>query len=294
MTAKRNALGRGLSALLDTSSENPSSLPDPQGLLTLAGTVISIPITHIEPNPFQPRASFDEALLNELAESIKQHGIIQPITVRKLNYDRYQLISGERRWRAARMAGLDYMPAYIRVANDESILEMAIVENIQRQDLNPIEIAVGFQRLIEEVHLTVEQLATRVGKDRSTVTNFLRLLKLPPLIQAALRDRKLTMGHARAIINVNDPAEQMKIFHEIMKGKYTVRDVEAVVRSRKRKTSPKSSLPLSPEYRNISQRLSSHFETQVEIHPKANGSGHITIRYFSVDDLNRILDMLDV
>jgi ParB family chromosome partitioning protein len=293
MTSKRNALGRGLSALLDTSSENPTSLPDPQGLITLAGTVISLPVEQIEPNPFQPRSTLDEGSLKELAESIKQHGVIQPITVRKMSYDRYQLISGERRWRAARLAGLDYLPAYIRVANDESMLEMAIVENIQREDLNPIEIAMGFQRLIEEVHLTVEQLAERVGKDRSTVANFLRLLKLPPLIQAALRDRKITMGHARAIINISDPAEQMKIFHEIMKGKYTVRDVEAVVRSHRKKTSSKMTLPLSPEYRSLSQRLSSHFETPVEIHPKANGSGCITIRYFSVDDLNRILEMLD-
>jgi ParB family chromosome partitioning protein len=231
--------------------------------------------------------------LNELAESIKQHGVIQPVTVRKLNYDRYQIISGERRWRASKMAGLDYIPAYIRIANDESMLEMAIVENIQREDLNPIELALSYQRLMEEVKLSIEQLASKMGKDRSTISNFLRLLKLPPIIQAAIRDKKITMGHARAIINVTDPALQLKIFNEIMKGKFTVRDVEELVRTRKGKTPAAVAQPLSPEFKRISERLSSLFETKVEIHPHASGKGFITIRYFSTDDLNRILDMLD-
>ncbi len=292
MTAKRNALGRGLSALLDQPAENqPAS--EPHGLTAFAGSITGIPVENIEPNPFQPRNHFDETALNELAESIKQHGVIQPITVRKLNYDRYQIISGERRWRASKLAGLDYIPAYIRVANDESMLEMAIVENIQREDLNPIEVALSYQRLIDEVKLSIEQLATKIGKDRSTVSNFLRLLKLPPIIQAAIRDKKLTMGHARAIINVDDPAMQLKIFNEIMKGKFSVRDVEELVRSRKGKSASVLSHPVSPEYKRISDRLSSLFETKVEIHPLASGKGTITISYFSTDDLNRILDMLD-
>ncbi len=289
MTAKRNALGRGLSALLDQPAENQSSA-ESHGLTAFTGSITSIPVENIEPNPFQPRNHFEESALNELAESIKQHGVIQPITVRKLNYDRYQIISGERRWRASKLAGLDYIPAYIRVANDESMLEMAIVENIQREDLNPIEVALSYQRLIDEVKLSIEQLASKIGKDRSTVSNFLRLLKLPPIIQAAIRDKKLTMGHARAIVNVNDPAMQLKIFNEIMKGKFSVRDVEELVRSRKGKS---PSISISPEYKRISDRLSSLFETKVEIHPHASGRGSISISYYSTDDLNRILDMLD-
>lgn len=292
MTAKRNALGRGLSALLDQPAENQPAT-ESQGLTAFAGSITSIPVEHIEPNPFQPRTHFEDAALNELAESIKQHGVIQPVTVRKLNYDRYQIISGERRWRASKMAGLDYIPAYIRIANDESMLEMAIVENIQREDLNPIELALSYQRLMEEVKLSIEQLASKMGKDRSTISNFLRLLKLPPIIQAAIRDKKITMGHARAIINVTDPALQLKIFNEIMKGKFTVRDVEELVRTRKGKTPAAVAQPLSPEFKRISERLSSLFETKVEIHPHASGKGFITIRYFSTDDLNRILDMLD-
>lgn len=292
MTAKRNALGRGLSALLDQPAEN-QPVAEAQGLTAFAGSITSIPVENIEPNPFQPRNHFDESALNELAESIKQHGVIQPVTVRKLNYDRYQIISGERRWRASKMAGLDYIPAYIRVANDESMLEMAIVENIQREDLNPIEVAMSYQRLIDEVKLSIEQLASKMGKDRSTVSNFLRLLKLPPIIQAAIRDKKLTMGHARALININDPAMQLKTFNEIMKGKFSVRDVEELVRSRKGKSPSVSPQPVSPEYKRISDRLSSLFETKVEIHPHVSGSGAITIRYFSTDDFNRILDMLD-
>lgn len=291
MTAKRNALGRGLSALLDQPAEN-QPVTESQGLSAFAGSITSIPVENIEPNPFQPRNHFEETALNELAESIKQHGVIQPITVRKLNYDRYQIISGERRWRASKLAGLDYVPAYIRVANDESMLEMAIVENIQREDLNPIEVALSYQRLIDEVKLSIEQLASKMGKDRSTVSNFLRLLKLPPIIQAAIRDKKLTMGHARAIVNVNDPVMQLKIFNEIMKGKFSVRDVEELVRTRKGKASV-SPVPHSPEYKKISDRLSSLYETKVEIHPHSSGSGSISIRYFSTDDLNRILDMLD-
>jgi ParB family chromosome partitioning protein len=290
MTAKRNALGRGLSALLDQAHE---SLPtETHGLTSLAGSITSIPVEHIEPNPFQPRHHFDENALAELAESIKQHGVIQPVTVRKINFDRYQLISGERRWRASKLAGLDYLPAYIRVANDESMLEMAIVENIQREDLNPIEIALSYQRLIDELKLSVEQVAAKAGKDRSTVSNFLRLLKLPPIIQAAIRDKQLSMGHARAIINIPDPAVQLSLFHEIMKGKFSVRNVEELVRERKRKQQPPAPA-ISPEYKKISERLSSLFETKVEIHPQKNNKGIIAISYFSTDDLNRILDMLD-
>ncbi|MCC6385660.1 MAG: ParB/RepB/Spo0J family partition protein [Bacteroidia bacterium] len=294
MNTKRNALGRGLSALLDPAVTDPaisSEAPVP-GLFT--GGVSSILIEKIKPNPFQPRNHFEETSLKELADSIRLHGVIQPITVRKLDSDHYQIISGERRWRASKLAGLDYIPAYVRIANDEAMLEMAIVENIQREELNPIEVATSFQRLVDEVKLSHEQLAERVGKDRSTVTNFLRLLKLPPLIQAAIRDKKLTMGHARALISINDVGSQLKLFNEIMKGKYSVRDVEELVRQRKGNSSDKKTSVVSPEYKRITDRLSQLFETKVNIQLLSGESGNISIRFYSTDDLNRILDMLDV
>lgn len=292
MNTKRNALGKGLSALLENTDSDITSKPDVTGTHSIVGAVASILITRIEPNPFQPRNHFDETALKELSDSIKQQGVIQPITVRKLGYDQYQIISGERRWRASRLAGLDYIPAYIRIANDEAMLEMALVENIQRENLNPIEIALSYHRLIEEIKLSVEQLAEKVGKDRSTIANYLRLLKLPPMIQSAIRDQKITMGHARAIINVNDVAMQLKIFNDIMSNSLSVRRVEELARTVSEKKQ-KHSTPLSPEYKRIQDRLSDLYETKVEVHPQKGGSGKITISYFSTEDLNRLLDMLD-
>ncbi len=293
MNPKKSALGKGLSALLDNSFEE-TDMPEAG---SVAGNVSSLPVGKIQPNPFQPRTDFDENAIRELAESIRQHGIIQPITVRAMGDGQFQIIAGERRWRASKLAGLDFVPAYTRVANDEGMLEMALVENIQRQDLNPIEIALSFQRLIDEAGLTTEQVAGKAGKDRTTVVNYLRLLKLPPLIQAAIREEKISMGHARAIINVEAVDLQLKIFKDIMAGNLSVRMAENMVRQgkgrKRRKAENKPVQSLSPEYRNIQDRLSGTYETKVHLVNRPDGSGHIQISYYSTDDLNRLLDMLD-
>ncbi|MEO5572339.1 MAG: ParB/RepB/Spo0J family partition protein [Bacteroidia bacterium] len=296
MNSKRNALGKGLSALLENNDSDYSSKSEISGSPAFAGAIASILTQKIETNPFQPRDYFNEQSLSELAESIKQHGVIQPITVRKLGHDQYQIISGERRFRATKLAGLDYIPAYVRIANDESMLEMALVENIHRDNLNAVEIAVSYKRLADECSLSQDELAKKVGKDRSTVTNYLRLLKLPPIIQAAIRDEKITMGHARAIISVDDVAMQLKIFNDIMIDNLSVRKVEDLVRGaskKAKKLSGKVNANLSADYQRIQDRLSDLYETKVEIKPAPNHSGKITINYYSVDDLNRLLDMLD-
>lgn len=293
MNAKRNALGKGLSALLEDSGTDINSGSGFSGSTAIVGAVASILMEKIEINPFQPRDHFDEESLNELAESIKQQGIIQPITVRKLGHDHYQIISGERRYRASKLAGLDYIPAYIRIANDQAMLEMALVENIQRENLNAIEIALSYKRLIDECKISPEELSIKVGKDRTTVTNYLRLLKLPPIIQAAIRDDKITMGHARAIVSVNDVAMQLKIFNDIMANNLSVRKVEGLVRTSSKKKLQKTPIPPSPEYKRIQDRLCDLYETKVEVKPDTKGSGKIVINYYSTDDLNRLLDMLD-
>ncbi|MEP7170523.1 MAG: ParB/RepB/Spo0J family partition protein, partial [Bacteroidota bacterium] len=266
------------------------------GSPAFAGAIASILIEKIAVNPFQPRDNFNEESLNELSESIKQHGVIQPITVRKTGHDNFQIISGERRYRASKLAGLDYIPAYVRIANDESMLEMAIVENIHRDNLNSVEIAVSYKRLLDECKLSQDDLAKKVGKDRTTVTNYLRLLKLPPIIQAAIRDEKITMGHARAIISVDDIAMQLKIFNDIMTGNLSVRKVEELVRGTSKKTrkpSANSDEKLPAEFQEIQNRLCDLYETKVEIKPAPDHSGKIIVNYYSVDDLNRLLDMLD-
>ncbi len=223
---KRNALGRGLSALLENAETDVTT-----GTATrAAGGVTAIPISQIEANPFQPRNEFDKQALEELAQSIKIHGIIQPITVRKVGYDQYQIISGERRTRASILAGLTAIPAYVRIADDQSMLEMALVENIQRENLNAIEVALSYKRLLDECNLKQEELGERVGKERSTVTNYLRLLKLPADIQVGIRDGKLSMGHARAILGIEDADEQMAVYHEIVNQQLSVRKVEELVR----------------------------------------------------------------
>ncbi len=302
MTTKKSALGKGLSALLEgntnsTPGENIGSDPVMSGASkVMAGNVALIPLSQIEANPFQPRTEFDESALKELAESIQMQGIIQPITVRKMGPDRYQIISGERRYKASRLAGLTAIPAYVRTANDQSMLEMALVENIQRENLNALEIAISYQRLIEECQLTQEGLGERVGKDRSTVTNYLRLLKLPPQIQFAIRDGRLTMGHARAILGVDDIGMQLKIFNDILENDLSVRKVENLVRQNAPKKSGKKNTSKSSwavEIRNLEDRLEHRYETKVEIKHKDNGSGQILINYFSNDDLNRLMDLLD-
>jgi ParB family transcriptional regulator, chromosome partitioning protein len=300
MSKQRNALGRGLSALLgdstDTgeekiSSEVPSSGP----------SMSEIFIEEIEVNPFQPRTHFDEHALKELADSIKIHGIIQPITVRKLSKNKYQLISGERRFQASKIAGLKSLPAYVREADDQQMLEMALIENIQRQDLNAIEVALSYQRLISECNLKQEELGDRVGKNRSTITNYLRLLKLPPDIQIAVRDNKISMGHARAIINIENVDAQLSLYKKILKDDLSVRQVEAMVRqllqantTKQTKSGDTRSLDsVQRELNNLQSKLSSHFGTKIQI--KSDGKkGDLTIPFYSIEDLNRILDILKV
>jgi ParB family chromosome partitioning protein len=300
MTIKKSALGKGLGALLDTSAaEGAIRNPVEQPIHTTGptpGSVTQIPLDQIEANPFQPRTEFDESALKELAESIQTQGIIQPITVRRMGPDRYQIISGERRYKASRLAGLDKVPAYIRTANDQSMLEMALVENIQRENLNAIEIAISYQRLIEECKLTQELLGERVGKERSTVTNYLRLLRLPPQIQFAIRDGKISMGHARAILGVEDIGLQLKLFNDIISGDLSVRKVEDLVRQtapKKKSTKESKKTTWANEIRNLEDRLEHRYETKVEIKHNDSGVGKITIHYFSNDDLNRLMDMLD-
>jgi ParB family chromosome partitioning protein len=304
MSTKKKALGRGLSALLSDSPADEkleSDIPavaNPVVTTTAtppASGISEIPIEQIEVNPFQPRTHFDEDALLELAESIRVHGIIQPITVRRLAHNQYQLISGERRFQASRLAGLTSIPAYIRSADDQQMLEMALIENIQRENLNAIEIALSYQRLISECNLKQEELGERVGKNRTTVTNYLRLLKLPPDIQIAVRDNKLSMGQARAIISVENPDQQLYIFKKTLNEDLSVRKVEELVRElSSEKTAVKSETATSPVSREISQlqsRLSSHFGTRIVV--RSDGKkGEIKIPFLSVEDLNRILDIL--
>ena len=298
MSNKKSVLGRGLSALLENADTDVTHQSNPETKDAVVGSVALISIEQIEANPFQPRTEFEAEALADLAASIQYQGIIQPITVRKMGYDKYQIISGERRFRASQMAGLKTIPAYIRIANDQGMLEMALVENIQRRDLNAIEVAISYKRLIDECNLTQEEMSERVGKSRSSVTNFIRLLKLPPVIQAAIRDEKLSMGHARAILGVDDPAGQIHLFREIMDQDLNVRDVESRARLYGKKSSGskknvgnKNQLPL--EFSKIQDILSGHFESKVHLQRAENGRGKITIPFQNDSDLNRILDLLN-
>jgi ParB family transcriptional regulator, chromosome partitioning protein len=294
--SKKKALGRGLNALLSDSDQEERLETDvPVVHPSPSGSISEIPIEKIEVNPFQPRTYFDQEALRELAESITVHGIIQPITLRRLARDQYQLISGERRFQASKLAGLKTIPAYIRLADDQQMLEMALIENIQRENLNAIEIALSYQRLISECSLNQEQLGERVGKNRATITNYLRLLRLPPDIQIAVRDTKISMGHARAIINVENPDQQLYIFKKILAEDLSVRRVEELVRELSRTSEPKEK-PAAPmsgnrEISQLQNNLSSHFGTRVVV--KSDGKkGEIKIPFLSIEDLNRILDIL--
>jgi ParB family chromosome partitioning protein len=294
---KRNALGRGLDALLEGSSEVRSAEGKETGTYN---ALSNIPLSQIETNPYQPRTHFDQEALEELAESIRTQGIIQPITVRQLSRNQYQLISGERRYQASKLIGLADIPAYVRTANDQQMLEMALIENIQRENLNAVEIALSYQRLISECNLKQEELGERVGKKRSTVNNYLRLLKLPPEILAAIRDSKISMGHARAIINIENVEAQLAIFHRILAQDLSVRKVEELVRDLSYGLPLKNEKPqqpqkkFSPEITQIQSRLTSHFGTKVEIKSKDNNKGEIKIPFMSEDDLNRILELLNL
>jgi ParB family chromosome partitioning protein len=294
---RKTGLGKGLSALLDDNEAVNSPKYDNERVVEkpAVGSISHVNISDIATNPYQPRTEFDQVALNELAESIKVQGLIQPITVRK-NGDSYQLISGERRLRASKLAGLTQLPAYIRTANDQQMLEMGLIENIQREDLNAIEVALSFQQMIEECNLKPEQLGERVGKNRTTVSNYLRLLKLPPAIQASLRDGKISMGHARALITVEETDKQLFIHQEIIDKGLSVRKVEELVRSinhvqvKPQKSQP---APTSFEYQKLQNDLASRFSTKVKLKVKENGKGAIEIPFVSNDDLSRILELLD-
>ena len=294
--SKKIALGRGLKSLLE---DTPASESESIGTTLPASNsgMSEILLSDIEVNPFQPRQYFDQEALKELSESIKVHGIIQPLTVRRLGPNSYQLISGERRFQASKLASLKSVPAYVRQANDQQMLEMALIENIQRENLNPIEVALSYQRLISECNLNQEELGERVGKNRSTVTNYLRLLKLPPDIQIALRDNILSMGHARAILGAETPDRQIYLFKRIINEDLSVRKVEEMVRkmhdNRSAKSETDSPSAQSREINQLQSKLSSHFGTKVAI--QSDGKrGEIKIPFVSVEDLNRILDILKV
>ncbi|MBN2261892.1 MAG: ParB/RepB/Spo0J family partition protein [Prolixibacteraceae bacterium] len=287
--AKRNALGRGLGALITEANE----------VTPKAAAIDNINISEIEANPWQPRTTFDKEALEELSKSIKEVGIIQPLTLRKIGENRYQIIAGERRFRASKLAGLDTVPAYIRESDDNSMLEMALVENIQREDLDAIEIALSYQRMIDECSYTQETLSERVGKKRSTVSNYIRLLKLPALIQKAIREREISMGHARAIINIDDPETQIMLYKQIITYDFSVRKIEEIVRklnneNADNKPEKKTTAPKHPdEYNNLKDHLAKFFSANVDFKINNKGKGRIVIPFESNTDLERIIGILD-
>lgn len=296
---KKDALGKGIRSLLQNIDSDLKTTAGTlkQPIVETATGINRISLDKININPKQPRRDFDEQALNELAASIRMHDIIQPITVSELPAGKYQLISGERRFRAAKIAGLKDIPAYIRHANDQQLLELALLENLQREDLNAIEVALSYKRMMEELEYTQEQVAERMGKERSTVTNYIRLLKLPPDIQLAVRNGRISMGHARAIINVDTIDKQLYIFHEITEKGLNVRQTEDLVRRMyrsddKEKPAAKSTLP--PAYKRIEDSLASHFATKVKMTHSKNGTGSISIEYYSLQELNKILEQMNV
>lgn len=292
---KKQVLGRGLSALLKDPENDIKSATD-KNADKVVGNIIELEIASIEINPFQPRSNFNEDSLKELASSIKELGVIQPITVRKLAFNKYQLISGERRLRASTLVGLVTIPAYIRIANDNESLIMALVENIQRHDLDPIEIALSYQRLIDEIQLTQEQMSERVGKKRSTIANYLRLLKLDPIIQTGIRDGFISMGHGRAIINIENQDIQTNIYQKIVSQNLSVRDTEALVKKHQESLKPKpvaknklESFEINDTHKNV---FNNYFGTQVELKTTGKGKGKITIPFQSEEDFKRIIKLI--
>lgn len=291
---KKSALGRGLGALITDAAE------DPKPRVEAVSAIQELPLEDIRPNPFQPRTEFDEEALNELAASIKSIGIVQPITVRAVENGKYEIIAGERRFRASRLAGLETIPAYIRKTEDESLLELALIENIQREDLNAIEVAISYQRLLDECSLTQDGLSERVGKKRATIANYLRLLKLPAQIQLAIRDKKISMGHARAIINIEDPETQFMIFEQILKYDFSVRKVEEIVRELANPQAENTGEPEKGKKKNelgdyieLQKHLSRRFDTKVELKRNEAGKGKIVISFKSDEELEKIIELLD-
>lgn len=308
---KKSGLGKGLKALLGdadpVSYSNPadaSSILGEERIEQLSG-IHEIPVESIETNPYQPRTHFDKDRLDELAESIKVQGIIQPLTVRRLSEGVYQLISGERRLQASKIAGLEMVPAYVRTANDQQMLEMALIENIQREDLNAIEVALSYQRLMAECNLKQEELGERVGKNRSTVNNYLRLLRLPPDIQIAIKEGQISMGHARALVNIGRIEDQVDIFKKIVAQELSVRKVEELVRqlhfvpeekaNLENNAKPKAVInpDLAREIQKVERNLTHLFGTRIQVSAQEKGKGEIKIPFADVDDLNRILDLLN-
>ncbi|MCC7400403.1 MAG: ParB/RepB/Spo0J family partition protein [Chitinophagaceae bacterium] len=295
----KEALGKGIRSLLQSIDADlkTSSGALKSAVVENATNISRIPVTEIETNPRQPRHDFDEHTLQELAASIKMHDVIQPVTVSKLPSGKFRLISGERRWRAAKIAGLNDIPAYIRQANDDQLLELALLENLQREDLNAMEISLSYKRMMDELNYSQEQVAERMGKDRSTVSNFIRLLKLPPDIQIAVRSGELSMGHARALINVDTIDKQLYIYNEIKSRGLSVRQTEALVRNLYKqhgvvKKISKSQLPAA--FRKIEDKLASHFSTRVKLKHSRKGGGQIVIEYYSPEELNKILGQMDI
>ncbi len=291
---KKQALGRGLSALLKDPEKDISSATDANAE-KVVGNIIDLDVEAIEVNPFQPRSTFNEEALKELSTSIKELGIIQPITVRKTGVNEFQLISGERRFRASKIAGLKTIPAFVRLANDQESLEMALVENIQRQDLDPIEVALSYQRLIDEINLTQEQMSERVGKKRSTIANYLRLLKLDPMIQTGMKDGFISMGHGRAIINISDLSDQLDIYEQILTKKLSVRDTENLVKQYKNaKNITTKEKEETPKYISKSiEDFSEFFGAKIDVNIAKSGKGKITIPFFSEEDFNRIKKLIN-
>lgn len=291
---RKQALGRGLSALLKDPENDIQSASD-KNADKIVGNIAELELGAIEVNPFQPRSNFNEEALQELAISIKELGIIQPITVRKLDFNKYQLVSGERRFRASKLAGLQTIPAYIRIANDQESLEMALVENIQRQDLDPIEIALSYQRLIDEIQLTQEKLSDRVGKKRSTIANYIRLLKLDPIIQTGIRDGFVSMGHGRALVNVDSKEDQIDIYEKIVGQNLSVRDTERAVKAFREKNNGNSSASQvkTPDFAMLSKKeLSGYLTSKVAVSSSGKGKGKITIPFASEEELLRIKKLI--
>lgn len=298
MSNKKRVLGKGLSALL----KNPETdITNSDGEVKPAGSVSEILVSQIKVNPFQPRTEFDQEALNELSLSIKELGIIQPITVRKLGYDNYQIISGERRFRATQLANIDKIPAYIRIANDQEMLEMALVENIQREELNPVEVALSYKRLMEECKLTQDKMSERVGKKRSTISNYIRLLKLPAEILAGLRDQRISMGHARALINMQDQESQINLFRDVVSKGFSVREIEQIVKEfgniayrQTSKPRSKSDNILTFEQQKLTNDLSHKLNKDIQLKVLKSGKGKIVINFNSEDELRDIFNQLNI
>nr|WP_298999342.1 ParB/RepB/Spo0J family partition protein [uncultured Allomuricauda sp.] len=296
---KKQALGRGLSALLKDPDNDIQSVSD-KNADKVIGNVVELDLATIDVNPFQPRSNFNDEALEELASSIRELGIIQPITVRKLDFNKYQLVSGERRFRASKMVGLQTIPAYIRIANDQESLEMALVENIQRQDLDPIEIALSYQRLIDEIKITQEKMSDRVGKKRSTITNYLRLLKLHPIIQTGMRDGFISMGHGRALINIEKKKDQIDLYENVVSKGLSVRETEQLVKayqeSKKNLSSSGTSVKPTKEIPGYISKgidsLKNHLSAKVDISASANGKGKIVIPFHSKEEFQRLRKLL--